>query len=144
VTGEREILLDQQLGTHMHRNEANLVALALDPKVQHPLPGLDIAHPQPAQFLSADAMIKQGGDGVVADALKSIFRRGIEQLAHLGIAKGWRRSFIAIRLRPLDPINRIAGHGVMLAEVVEQGRELAANAGGREGALLEVLAPGDA
>jgi hypothetical protein len=45
-----------------------------------------------------------------------------------------------------DAVDRIAGDGVVLAEIVEQGgerRELAADAGGSEFAFFEVLAPGD-
>src|ERR1700722_10015177 len=48
MAGERQILLDQTLGSHMHGNEANLVALALDHEMQHALAALNIAHAQPA------------------------------------------------------------------------------------------------
>jgi hypothetical protein len=43
-------------------------------------------------------------------------------------------------------VDGIAGHGVALAEIIEQRgqrRELAPDAGGRQAAGLEVLAPGD-
>jgi hypothetical protein len=46
----------------------------------------------------------------------------------------------------LDAIDRIAGNGVVLAEVIEQGgerRELAADAGVGKPAALQVLSPGD-
>ena len=131
----------------MHGNETDLVALALDPKMHHSLAALNIAHPQAAQFLAADAVVEQGGEnGAIADALEGVFGRRIEQLARLGVAERRRLTFVAIGHRPLDAVDRIAGHGIVLTEIVEQGRErreLAADAGGRQRALLEVLAPGD-
>ena len=45
-----------------------------------------------------------------------------------------------------DAVDRIAGDGVVLAEIIEQGREgreLAADAGVGELAFLQVLSPGD-
>ena len=72
----------------MHRNEPDFVALALDPKMQHPLTALNIPHTQPAQFFAADAVIEQGGqDRAIADALERIFERRIEQFADLSIAE---------------------------------------------------------
>jgi hypothetical protein len=60
MPGECQVLLNQTLGRHMHGNKADLVALALNPAMQHPLAALNIAHPEPAQFLTADAVIEQG------------------------------------------------------------------------------------
>jgi hypothetical protein len=89
------------------------------------------------------AIYKGGEDGAIAYTFECVRGRGIEQLTHLGIAERRGRALIAIGHRPLDAVDRITGHGVVLAEIVEQGRErreLAADAGGREAALLEVQA----
>jgi hypothetical protein len=52
---------------------AQVVALALDPEVHHALATLDIAHPDPAQLLTAHAVIEQGGqDGPVAHTLERV------------------------------------------------------------------------
>ena len=80
------------------------------------------------------------------DALERVRRRRLQQLARLGVAERRRAAFIAVRHRPLHAVDRIAGDGVALAEVIEQrgqGRELAPDAGGRQLAGLQVLAPGD-
>ena len=65
-------------------------------------------------------MIEQGGqNGAVSFALERIFRRRLEQLAHLGVTERRRRAFVAVRRRPLDAIHRIAEDGVALAEIIE-------------------------
>jgi hypothetical protein len=77
---------------------------------------------------------------------ESVGGRRLEQPARLGIAQSRRAAFIAIGHGALDAVDRIAGDGVVLAEIIEQGgerRELAADAGVGELAFLEVLAPGD-
>jgi hypothetical protein len=102
---------------------------------------------EPAELLAAHAVVKQGcEDGAIADALESVFGGRIEQLPRLCIAERQRAFFIAVGHWPLHPVDRIAGDGVALAEIVEegrQGRELTADAGGREIARLEVLSPGN-
>jgi hypothetical protein len=66
----------------------------------------------PQSSSRAHAVIEQGGqDGAVARALE-----------RLGIAQRWRAAFIAVGHRPLHAVDGIAGHGVALAEVIEQGR----------------------
>jgi hypothetical protein len=57
-------------------------------------------------------------------ALEDVGWRRIVQLACLGIAQRRRQAFIAIRHRPLHAINRIAGDGVGLAQLVDQRRHI--------------------
>ena len=131
----------------MHRHEAYFVALAMHPKMHHALTAVQIAQPQPAEFLAADAVIEQGGeDGAIAHALERILGRRIEKLAGLSVTQRRRRTFVGIGGWPLDPVDGIAGDGVMLAQVIEQRREcreLAADGGRGQLAGLEMLALGD-
>ena len=131
----------------MHGNKPDLVALTLDPKMHHALTTLHVLDPQPAQLLAADAVIEQGGqDGAIAHALERVRRRRLQQLARLSVAERRRAAFIAIRHWPLHAVHGIAGDGVALAEIIEQRgqrRELAPDAGRRQSAGLQVLAPGD-
>ena len=108
----------------VHRNEPDFVPFALDPKMHHALPALHVLYAQPAELLATDAVIEQGGqDGAIAHALESIVGRRIEQLAGLGIAERRRAAFIAVGHRPLDAVHRIAGDGVLFAEIIEQRRQ---------------------
>jgi hypothetical protein len=147
MTRERQIFVDEALRHRVHGNEADFVALAFDLKVHDAAAVLHVANLEPAQFLAADGVIEQSGeDGAIAHALQGVSRRGFNQLAHMGIAERRRRTFIAIRHRPLHTVNGVAGHGVALAEIIEQRRqrrELAADAGRGQSARLEVSAPGD-
>jgi hypothetical protein len=101
----------------------------------------------PQQLLAANTVIEQGGeDGAIAHALERIDRRRVNQPARLGIAERRRQAFIAIRHWPLHAIDRIAGDGIGLTEVIEQcrqRRELAADGRRRQFAGFEMLAPGD-
>ena len=84
VAGDGQVLLDQPLCHRMRRNEAGLVALALDPKIHDALTALHVADPQAAQLLAADAVIKQGvQDSAIAQTLERVRRR----LQELGLAK---------------------------------------------------------
>ena len=81
----------------MDRNKPDLAALAMHPKMHHTLTALQIAEPQPAEFLAADAVIEQGGeDGPISNALERTLGRRIKKLAGLSIAKRRRRTFIGI------------------------------------------------
>jgi hypothetical protein len=85
-------------------------------------------------------------EGAVAHALERVGGRGLEQPARLGIAERRSRAFVAGGHGALDAVDRIAGDGVVLTEIIEQGgerRELAADAGRGKLAFLEVLAPGN-
>src|SRR6516165_5388335 len=134
VAGERQIFLDETLRHGMHGNKPYLVALTLDPEMHHALTALHVTDLQTAELLTANSVIEQGGqNGAITDTFERVSRRRIEQLARLGIAQRRRRAFIAVCHRPLDAIDRIAGHGIALAEIIEergQGRELAPDAGG--------------
>src|ERR1051325_11447825 len=67
VQSESQGFLDQPLGRRGDGNEADLVALALDPEVKDALAAVQILDAQPAEFLAADSVIKQGGqDGTIA------------------------------------------------------------------------------
>ena len=46
----------------MHRHESDFVALPFDAEVYHALAALDVAHPEPAELLAPDAVVKQGGE----------------------------------------------------------------------------------
>jgi hypothetical protein len=77
--------------------------------MHHTLTAVQVAHPQPAEFLAADTLIEQDGqDGAIAYALERILGRRIEELAGLCIAKRRRRTFIGIGGRPLDAVDRVA------------------------------------
>jgi hypothetical protein len=147
MAGERYIFLDQLLCRHMHGNEADLAALAMHPEMHHASTAVQVAQAQPAEFLAADAVIEQGGeDGAIAHTLERVLGRRIEQLAGLGIAERRGRAFVSIGGRAFDTVDRIAGDSVMLAEIIEQGRErreLAANSGIGQAAGLKMLASGD-
>ena len=57
----------------------------------------------------------------------------LKQPTRLGVAQRQGRAFIAVGHVALDAVDRIAGDGGVLAEIVEQGgerREFAADAGG--------------
>ena len=60
VAGRSQIRLDQPRRFGRHRHEADFVALALDAQVEDAFPLLEIADPQFAQFLPAQAVIEQG------------------------------------------------------------------------------------
>ena len=151
VAREREIFLDQPLRRGMHGNKPDFVALALDPKMHHALTALNVPHAQPAQLLTAQAVIEQGSqDGAIAFALERVVWRRFEQLARLRIAERRRAAFVSVRERPFHAIDGIAGDGVALAEVIEQRRQrrqLAPDGGGRQRLRqkprLQILAPGD-
>ena len=104
MTCKCQIFFDQLLRRHMHGNEPNLAVLAVHPEMHHALTALQVTQPQPAEFLTANTVIEQGGqNGAIAHALERIFRRRIKQLAGLGIAERRRRSFIGVSRGPLNP-----------------------------------------
>ena len=92
-------------------------------------------------------MEQQGGeDGAVALALDRVGLRRVEQFAGLVIAERRRLAFAAFRPRPLDAFDRVVGHGVPLAEILEQRGERGEPMPGRaaaETAAHQVVAPGD-
>jgi hypothetical protein len=53
--------------------------IAVNPEVHHALAAVQVAQPQPAEFLAADTVIEQGGqDGAIAHALERVLGRRIE------------------------------------------------------------------
>ena len=147
MSGPRQILLDRPLRGRVDRDKADLVALAVDPEMHDALTAVQVPDPEPAELLAADAVIEQGGEnGAVAHALERVGRRRFQQLARLTVAKRRRAAFIAIGHRPLDAVDRVAGDGIALAEVIEQRRqrrELAPDRGGLQFAPFQVAAPVD-
>jgi hypothetical protein len=121
VAGDGQVRLDQPLRHRMHGNEPDLAALAPDPEMHHALTALHVLDPQAAQLLAAHAVIEQGGqDGAIARALERVRRRRLQELALLGVAQRQRAAFIAVGHPPLHAVDGIAGHGVALAEIIEQ------------------------
>ena len=100
MAGERHICLDQLLRGHMHGDEADLAALAVHPEMHHAPTAVQVAQPQPAQLLAAEAVIEKGGqDGAIAHALERVLGRGIEQLAGLSVTERRGRAFVGINGR---------------------------------------------
>ena len=140
--------MDQRVGAGMQRQIARLVALAGDVEMRHAprrVPGiLDL---ELAQFVAAQRVKQQGRqDGAIALALEAFGIGGDEQLARLVVADRRRLAFAALGPRPLDALDRIMGHGVSFAEILEQRgqrRETVADGGAAELAASHVVAPGD-
>jgi hypothetical protein len=59
----------------------------------------------------------------VAHPLERVGGWRLEQLARLRVAQRRRAALIAVGHRPLDAVDRIAGDGVVLAHMIEQGGE---------------------
>jgi len=118
----RQIFLNQPPRHRVHRDESDLVALPLDAEVHHALAALYIADAKREQKLFApDAVIEQGGQyRAVPYALQRIGGRGLQQPPRLRIAEGRRAACVAVGHRALDAVHRIAGDGVVLAQVIEQ------------------------
>jgi hypothetical protein len=80
--------LDEALCHGMDRNEPDLVALALDPKMHHALTALYVRDLETAELLTTDPVIEQGCEnGAIANALDRVRRRSLEKFAGLRIAK---------------------------------------------------------
>src|SRR6516162_7789867 len=120
MTGHSEIGLNRPERSRVDRNKSDLGALASNPKMQHALAAVQVLHLEATQLFTADAVVKQGRENrTIADALESVRRRRFQQLAGLTIAKRRRAAFVAIGHWPLDAVDRIAGHGVAVAKVIE-------------------------
>jgi hypothetical protein len=126
-------------------NEPDFAALAPDPKMHLALTALHVPDPQPAQSLAAQAVIKQGGqDGAIARALEGVAGRRLRTWA-----PGRRpapayylrcRSLLTASRRRRDCwTRRRARRGNLTGRT---GPRLPADAGWRQTAGLEVLAPG--
>jgi hypothetical protein len=103
MLGHRQIVTDQTLRHCMYRNEPDFVPFALDTEMHDTLAALHVFHAQRAQFLAADAMVKQGGkNGAVANAFERTRWRRIEKFPGLGVAEGRRAAFVAIGGRAFD------------------------------------------
>lgn len=122
--------------------------------MRHAAPDMPkISHGQLAQLRPTQSMEQQGGeDRPIALALKSVGLRRLEQLARLVVADRRRLAFAAIGLRALDAFDRIVGHGILVAEILEhrgQGREAMPDRGIAPGlavpvdATTKIVAPGD-
>lgn len=124
VTGHQEIILDQPLRGRVGRHVADLGPLAVDPEMHHALAALQVLDPQPAQLLAPQTVVEQGRqDGAVAYAFQGVGRWRLEQLPGLTVAECRRAAFVAVGTRPFDPVDRVAGDRIALAQIVEQGRE---------------------
>ena len=98
VAGDAQVLLDQPARHSMQRNEPDLAALALDPKMHHAVTALHVLDPKAAQLLAADAVIEQGGeDGATAHALERVRRGHLQQLARLSISESRLAAFPVAR-----------------------------------------------
>src|ERR1043166_7057139 len=88
VASQIQGLLDQAQGRGVDRYKPDFVALAVDPKVPDAFSALEVADAQAAELLAADAVVQERGqDGAVADALKRILGRRLEQGAGLAVAE---------------------------------------------------------
>ena len=125
VPGGVEIVVNQSVCARMQRQIARLAALAGDFQMRHAFARVpEILDLQLAQLLAAQRMEQQRGeDGAVALALDRVVRRRLEELAGLVIAERRRLALAALRLRPLDALDRIMGDGVLVAEIFEQRRQ---------------------
>jgi hypothetical protein len=122
MSRNHKIVLDHPLGCCVDRDEADLLALSFDTKMHHPLAAVQVFDLEPAEFFTADAMIKQGGqNGAVAHTFERVGQWRFQQLARLTIAQSRRTSFIAVGHWTLDTVHRVAGDGVAFTEVIEEG-----------------------
>ncbi len=71
--------------------------------------------------LAPGAVIEQGGEYcAIPHTFQGVRGEGLQQPPRLGIAKGRGAAFVAQRRWALHSIDRIAKHGVALAEIVKQ------------------------
>jgi hypothetical protein len=76
------------LGTGVQGDVADLVAFAVDAEVGYASAGLDVLDSEPAQFLAAETVIEERGEGrSVAKALETFV---------VGRLRSWRASLSAI------------------------------------------------
>jgi len=110
---------------------------------------LGVLHRELAEFLTAERVVEQGGqNGPVARAFQRLLIGRYEQLAGLGITKGRGLAFVAFVLRALHALDRIVGHGVPVAEILEQRRQRRqpvpdGRAAQLSAIITELVAPGD-
>ena len=123
MSRQQEELFNQSLGQRMQRHVSGLIPLALDLKTLHPLTALDVFHPQPAQFFPPQTMVGQRRqNGPVAHALERVFGWCFQQTPRLCVRERRGTTLIAVRQGALHAIDRVAGHGVKLAQIIEQGK----------------------
>jgi hypothetical protein len=71
VFSRLQVLANEPQYRRMDRNEPDLVSLAPDPEVHHPLTALHVFQWEATQLLTADAVIEEGSeDGAVAQPLQ--------------------------------------------------------------------------
>src|SRR6516165_2474742 len=71
VAGTCEVFRDEPLRHGMNGDKPGLAALAVNSEMHHALAAVQVAQPQPAEFLAAHAVIEQGGEnGAVTDAIE--------------------------------------------------------------------------
>src|SRR5688500_680429 len=113
--GGFHIRMNEPLRLRRHRDEAHLVALALNAKVHDTFAPLIIAHAQLTELLPPDAVKEQRGyDSPVTNPFERVRRRGLEEGPGLRITERRRRAFVVISLGALDTLHRVMRHGVAL------------------------------
>ena len=89
--------------------------------MQDAFTALNILYLQLAHFLPAQAVIKQGGkNSAIPLALERVRRRGIQQLARLGVRERRRRAFVTIGHWTIDPVDGIMRDRVLFAQMVKE------------------------
>ena len=147
VAGRLEVGLDPPRRLGGDRQEPGLAAFPVHPEMEDPFPQVEVAHLQLAQLFPAQPVIEERRqDRPVPDALERGFGRRVQQPPRLGVRQRRGQPLGVAGPRPLHPVRRVVADRVLLAQVVEQGRqrrELAADRGRRERPPLQVFAPGD-
>ena len=131
----------------MHWKVADLAAFALDHQRRHPAPQLIVAKGELAEFGSPQRVEEQRGeDGPVPFALERAGIGRVQEPPRLRVGQGRRLAFVGSFARTFHAVDRIAFHGVLLAEEVEHlghGGQFPPDARGLERAAFKVLAPRD-
>src|ERR1700759_2688604 len=82
-----QIVIDRALRGRIDRDKTDLVALALDPKMQDALAAMQVLDPESAELFAANAVIQQcRQNGPVPQTFQCVGRRGFQELARLNIA----------------------------------------------------------
>ena len=131
----------------MRGHEADLAALAVHAQVFDPTPVLQVTHLERAQLGPAQPVVKQHRqDRPIPLALEGVRRGCVEQRTSLPVTDGRRLPLARVARRPLHATQRIEGHSVSFAQMIEQAgqrRQLSADGSRCVAPSLQLLAPGE-
>ena len=135
-------------GNRMHRQVAQLSALAMDAQVLDTPTLLDVLDGQAGRLLTAKTVVEQHRqNSAITQPLQGGRVRGFKQRLGLMITEGRRLTFVTFNLRTLHPVHRVSAcDSVGIEQVIEQAgqcRQLAADGGTGQTTLFLLTAPGE-